>query len=63
MTYAGSIFLITGTKVISSVARTAIMMFAENVRLLDVEHFMEHDGLAENVRPTSGGGAFGRYYS
>ena len=37
------------------------MMFAEHVQLLDVQQFMDQDGIVENIRPTSGGGAFGRY--
>jgi len=37
------------------------MMFAENVRLLDVQDFIEHTGVSKNIRPTSGGGAFGRF--
>ena len=37
------------------------MMFAENVRLLDVQDFLEHTGVPQNIRPTSGGGAFGRF--
>ena len=51
------------SKKLENAGLTLSMMFAENVRLLDVQEFIEHTGVPKNIRPTSGGGAFGRYYS